>query len=875
MMHIQSPDHTNNNVEPQCMKDSKILLQKYGKTTFVGIISALAGALLCILSTPEPRIYHNVPIYNYTKLAAWASSRETPTLDRAAEVCPSGGRALKFMYNTSQNPPDFEVECEAPRLSRRAYVTLGITVTALCLMISGSPPDLCMLAATLVLVLWPWKDTGSGIITESEAWQGFSNKGVLTVGALFVVAKAVDETGIVSLVMKRVLGEPKSLFLAQLRLLLPVAVSSAFMNNTPIVAMLIPVVIQWAPRIGRRPSTFLMPLSFASMLGGMCSMMGTSTNLVVAGLLAKKNPEMTPFGLFDIAVVGGPCALIGILYMAVFSGCLLPGGGGTEQSGGTELGDKTESEEVEIGVATTIQERNHVPRSYVVYFVVPSSSSSSSSPSQNSSGGSGSSASKRASTTSNSASTATTASLSSSTTINNNTITSVTPVDYGLTDTDMLRGGVFLEGILRDLDTFDGVGGSFRAPTSERSLYRPETGEWKDAELAPGDMLAVRVMSTTLAPLRNRLSRQGVRLLSELPTLRRGKRQGRRRNLRFLAEAVVGKDCPLLGCRKDVDAIGDEVMESYGAALVSIRDEGPRKNTRRRGWSSVSSRHVGVGTGHRRTWSSNSAGGHRTLLETSTSTSDNNNETLSSSLIVSVGDVLLVEVFPRCVEDMSKSDFTLVTAVPGSKPPRTGTTMDVVRMYVAGITLTAMVLLSALKITSLLTAALCASAVLLLFKTITLRAAFAAVNGRTLLAIVTTFGVGTAFENTGLAHHIASGLIGVFGSLGSVGVLLSVAVVTSVVGCAVSNNAVVILMYPICVTLARDFDGVNLRQLLVVLLVGASSSFLTPMSYQTNLMVFTPGKYQFSDYAKFGAGLQLSMLICSVFMAWLTADYWH
>ena len=98
--------------------------------------------------------------------------------------------------------------------------------------------------------------------------------------------------------------------------------------------------------------------------------------------------------------------------------------------------------------------------------------------------------------------------------------------------------------------------------------------------------------------------------------------------------------------------------------------------------------------------------------------------------------------------------------------------------------------------------------------------------------------------------------------------------VTSVVGCAVSNNAVVILMYPICQTLARDFEGVGLRQLLVVLLVNASSSFLTPMSYQTNLMVFTPGKYQFSDYAKFGALLQLLMLICSVFMAWLTTDFW-
>ena len=134
---------------------------------------------------------------------------------------------------------------------------------------------------------------------------------------------------------------------------------------------------------------------------------------------------------------------------------------------------------------------------------------------------------------------------------------------------------------------------------------------------------------------------------------------------------------------------------------------------------------------------------------------------------------------------------------------------------------------------------------LLAIKTITLKAAFGAIKGRTLLAIVTTFGVGTAFETTGLAHWIAMGLIGIFGSLGPFGVVLSVALVTAVVGCAISNNAVVILMYPICQTLANETEGVSLRQLLVVLLVGASSSFLTPMSYQTNLMVFTPGKYRF------------------------------
>ena len=91
------------------------------------------------------------------------------------------------------------------------------------------------------------------------------------------------------------------------------------MNNTPIVAMLIPVVDGWARRIGHPKSLFLMPLSFASMLGGMCTMIGTSTNLVVQGMLLKNNPNVAPFGLFDLVPIGGPCALVGIVYMAFAS----------------------------------------------------------------------------------------------------------------------------------------------------------------------------------------------------------------------------------------------------------------------------------------------------------------------------------------------------------------------------------------------------------------------------------------------------------------------------------------------------------------------------------------------------------------------------
>merc|ERR1711871_415028 len=135
----------------------------------------------------------------------------------ASAACPNGGIAQVLKWNRTTD--NFDITCEQPRLSRRAFFTLGLTLTTLALMMAGQPPDICMLICTLALLLWPWVDSpGKGIISEDEAWQGFSNKGVLTVGALFVTARAVDETGIVSLIMQRVLGKPKSLFIAQLRL---------------------------------------------------------------------------------------------------------------------------------------------------------------------------------------------------------------------------------------------------------------------------------------------------------------------------------------------------------------------------------------------------------------------------------------------------------------------------------------------------------------------------------------------------------------------------------------------------------------------------------------------------------------------------------
>ncbi|WP_280571302.1 SLC13 family permease, partial [Chromohalobacter sp. 296-RDG] len=155
----------------------------------------------------------------------------------------------------------------------------------------------------------------SGILTPGEALAGFANPGVMTIATLYVVAAGLKETGAIQWIAHRLLGQPKRLRQAQLRVLLPASGLSAFMNNTTVVAMFIPAIQEWAARLRLPTSKLLLPLSYASILGGTCTLIGTSTNLVVDGLLQSERG--ISLHMFELAKVGVPLVLIagGFLYL--------------------------------------------------------------------------------------------------------------------------------------------------------------------------------------------------------------------------------------------------------------------------------------------------------------------------------------------------------------------------------------------------------------------------------------------------------------------------------------------------------------------------------------------------------------------------------
>ena len=163
----------------------------------------------------------------------------------------------------------------------------------------------------------------SGILTEQDAFAGFSNPGVITVAVLYIVVTGLSQTGGLNWISQRVLGLPQGHNAALLRLMTPVMGMSAFLNNTPVVAMFIPVVSDWSRKLRISPSKLMIPLSYAAIFGGTCTLIGTSTNLVVNGLLVSST-GLPGLKLFDLAIIGLPCAIAGMIYLFTTHHWLLP-----------------------------------------------------------------------------------------------------------------------------------------------------------------------------------------------------------------------------------------------------------------------------------------------------------------------------------------------------------------------------------------------------------------------------------------------------------------------------------------------------------------------------------------------------------------------
>ncbi|ALQ52272.1 SLC13 family permease [Nitrosomonas ureae] len=199
----------------------------------------------------------------------------------------------------------------------QGWFTLGLCIAVLATLISTRiGPHLIMIGALTLL-------SALGILSSSDALSGFSNSGLITVAGMFVVAAGMHASGAIDLLVNTLLGRPATPRAALNRMFWPVAFLSSFLNNTPVVATMIPAIYSWSRKIGISPSKLMIPLSYAAILGGTVTLIGTSTNLIVNGQYQTLTGE-PGFSLFSITAVGIPVAIAGFLFMWLFFPKLLP-----------------------------------------------------------------------------------------------------------------------------------------------------------------------------------------------------------------------------------------------------------------------------------------------------------------------------------------------------------------------------------------------------------------------------------------------------------------------------------------------------------------------------------------------------------------------
>ncbi len=616
-------------------------------------------------------------------------------------------------------------------MSLDAWISLAVTLAVFVGLQQrrNIPADLLFLGGLVMVTL-------CGVIAPREALAGFANPAVVTIGALFVVAAGLRSTGVLDSIGNLLLGTAKTAGVAMRRVLGVVLGVSAFINNTPVVAMFVPVLLTWCRRRGLSPSRVLLPVSYVAIMGGTCTLIGTSTNIIVNGLLREEQErearriahaeqqglyahlpgfqeQMGSMTLFEIGRVGFACAVAGSAYLLLIGYRLLP--------------DRTE----------LVEQLDEQRREYMVEMLVQPHCR----------------------------------------------LIGKTVEQAGLRH---LRGLYLIE-IDRDDDVVTPVTPDDVIREGDRLIFTGVVSTILDLVQIPG-LVPAADLTYEIHP--------------------------KRRMGRHLSEAVVSSSSPLVG----TTVRQANFRRLYNAAVVAVHRNGAQLR-----------RKIG-------------------------------------DIVLRAGDTLLLQTRTEFSSAFRNSrDFFLVADVEGSQPRRHE------RAWLAiGLVVGLVVWLFAASwfqpgglaegFASPALAALTIAGLMVLGRCIPAADARGAIDLQVLVTIAAALGLGRALTESGAAEAIAHAVVGGAGRnpyLLLVGFYLLTVVFTELV----SNGAVAAMLFPLGVALAAA-AGVSPRPFAMALALGASLSFITPIGYQTNLMVMGPGGYQPRDYLR--AGLPLMVIVGTV-----------
>jgi di/tricarboxylate transporter len=615
-----------------------------------------------------------------------------------------------------------------------------------------------------------------GILTPSQAFSGFSNEAVFTVGALFIIAAGVQKTRALGFLEKLIFPDHTGIRGVMIRMMGATAVMSAFLNNTPIVAMLIPQVREWADRTGKPVAKLLIPLSYAAIVGGIVTLIGTSTNLIVSGMLVQRG--YAPLGFFELTWIGLPAVILVLLWFIIAGHGFLPDRNITEMADDIEYG---------IGSAGTGGKLEDVKGNVNVDGNFYSASNSIQKDKGNRNG-----------TTLAGMVTGEAVEENSHGAVSGNRpgrgngnsyqfdlkVPAHSPLVNQTVEQAGLRalGNAFLVHIHRNGHIIGPVGPTHRLENDDVLTF---IGEMKHV-----DDLAVRKGLVHTVPVLDEPADE------DLP----------------LFEAVVSASSPLVGRTLKNTGFRDR----YRGVVVGIK----RRDETIRG-----------------------ALGNIPILP---------------------GDLLLIESNPGFDErwNGNRHDFYLVSGKGRRDLPVSR------KAPVALTILISMVGAAAAGWVPVVTAAFVSAILMILTGCVQTRQIFGAMNLPILLVIASALGVGQALETTGLAYAGGTLLLDLTSSYGFIAVIIAIYVTTNLLTEVITNNAAAVLMVPLAMASAYEI-GMDPHAAAVTVAVAASASFLTPIGYQTNLMVMGAGGYRFSDYFRAGIPVTLILMTVTVTMVYL------
>ena len=610
------------------------------------------------------------------------------------------------------------------------WLTLAVLAGAVYLFVTEKLPvdvvALLVLASVLVL----------GLVTPGEALSGFSSQATITVAAMFVLSAGLQRSGALQ-GLAEMLARIRSGWLFALVMMGTIAAVSGFINNTAAVAVFIPLVMA-ATAANRQPaSKFLIPLSFAAQFGGVCTLIGTSTNLLVNSLAQQTGRE--GFGLFEFAPLGIFFVVVGLVYLMIARRFLLP----------------------DLGVVQSDQE-GHGGR-FLVELLVPDKSPA----------------------------------------------------------IDRKAGGLLAPEA--DPDGKDAPS-EVTANDGDSESGRADDGPATGPRATPAASPARRATPLELVDV---IRRGGKTTPASLTTLRAGDRlllhgewdqvEALRRRHKLDYDRVAPELDPAGGAEERLHA---EVMVAPGSPLIGHTLAGMR-------------------FGHTYRVRVHGLQRQRAVLRRPV-----------DQIPLALGDILVIDATESTLAALRRNPGLVVLG------ERAQQRVDVRRALISAGVLVAVILAAGSGWLPIVAAAILGCVALVVLRCLEPDEAYEAVDWRVVMLLAGVLPLGIALERSGGADWVAQNAIGLLSALGPGVTLSAIYLLTAVMTEVMSNNAAAVLVVPVAIAAAESL-GVDAKPFLVAVAFAASTSFATPVGYQTNAMVYAAGGYRFADFVKIGLPLNV------------------